>query len=131
MAVVFAVPEFARTLSRGQNTHDSPCRSFRSSPALPGADAGSPRVIAGAISFRAMPVDAYPDLSPPMVEIITQWPGHAAEEIERLVSLPIEVQMNGMPHMAIHAVDFALRPLGRDPDVPGQHGRLLRAASGI
>ncbi len=38
-----------------------------------------------------MPVDAYPDLSPPMVEIITQWDGHAAEEIERLVTLPIEV----------------------------------------
>jgi len=38
----------------------------------------------GAISFRRMPVDAYPDLSPPMVELITQWPGHAAEEMERL-----------------------------------------------
>ena len=47
-------------------------------------------VVAGALSFQRMPVDAYPDLSPPMVEIITQWPGHAAEEIERLVTLPIE-----------------------------------------
>ncbi len=56
-------------------------------------------VIAGALSFERMPVDAYPDLSPPMVEIITQWPGHAAEEIERLVTLPIELQMNGVPHM--------------------------------
>jgi heavy metal efflux system protein len=46
-----------------------------------------------------MPVDAYPDLSPPLVEVITQWPGHAAEEIERLVTLPIELQMNGVPHM--------------------------------
>ncbi len=46
-----------------------------------------------------MPVDAYPDLSPPMVEVITQWPGHAAEEVERLVTLPIELQMNGTPHM--------------------------------
>ncbi len=43
--------------------------------------------IAGALSFQRMPVDAYPDLSPPMVEIITQWPGHAAEELERLVTL--------------------------------------------
>src|SRR5512137_2857147 len=58
-------------------------------------------VIAGIISFRRMPVDAYPDLSPPMVEIITQWPGHAAEEVERLVSLPIELQMNGVPHMQV------------------------------
>ena len=56
-------------------------------------------VIAGAISFQRMPVDAYPDLSPPLVEVITQWPGHAAEEIERLVTLPIELQMNGVPHM--------------------------------
>src|SRR6516162_1316040 len=52
---------------------------------------------AGIISFRRMPVDAYPDLSPPMVEIISQWPGHAAEEVERLVTLPIELEMNGVP----------------------------------
>jgi heavy metal efflux system protein len=58
-------------------------------------------IIAGGISFRRMPVDAYPDLSPPMVEVITQWPGHAAEEIERLVTLPTEVEMNGVPKMAI------------------------------
>jgi cobalt-zinc-cadmium resistance protein CzcA len=56
-------------------------------------------VIAGALSFQRMPVDAYPDLSPPLVEIITQWPGHAAEEIERLVTFPIELQMNATPHM--------------------------------
>src|SRR5271167_1346459 len=55
--------------------------------------------VGGALSFQRMPVDAYPDLSPPMVEVITQWPGHAAEEIERLVTLPIEVEMNGVPHM--------------------------------
>src|SRR5271168_1944544 len=57
--------------------------------------------VGGAISFQHMPVDAYPDLSPPMVEVITQWPGHAAEEIERLVTLPIEVEMNGVPHMQV------------------------------
>jgi heavy metal efflux system protein len=38
--------------------------------------------VAGALSFQKMPVDAYPDLAPPMVEIITQWPGHASEEVE-------------------------------------------------
>jgi cobalt-zinc-cadmium resistance protein CzcA len=48
-----------------------------------------------------MPVDAYPDLSPPIVGIITQWPGHAAEEIERLVTLPTEVEMNGVPKMSV------------------------------
>src|SRR5690348_17820862 len=58
-------------------------------------------VFAGAISFQRMPVDAYPDLSPPMVELITQWPGHAAEEVERLVTLPIEVEMNGVPRMEV------------------------------
>ena len=57
--------------------------------------------LAGMESFRRMPVDAYPDLSPPMVEIITQWPGHASEEMERLVTLPIEVEMNGVPHMVV------------------------------
>jgi cobalt-zinc-cadmium resistance protein CzcA len=57
--------------------------------------------VGGGISFQRMPVDAYPDLSPPMVEIITQWPGHAAEEIERLVSLPTEVEMNGVPKMSV------------------------------
>src|SRR5574340_1107429 len=55
--------------------------------------------VAGIISFQRMPVDAYPDLSPPMVELITQWPGHAAEEVERLVTLPSEIEMNGVPRM--------------------------------
>ena len=58
-------------------------------------------VIAGAISFQRMPVDAYPDLSPPMVELITQWPGHAAEEVERLATLPLELAMNGAPHLVV------------------------------
>ena len=58
-------------------------------------------VIAGAWSFRQMPVDAYPDLSPPMVELITQWPGHAAEEVERLTTLPLELAMNGTPHLHV------------------------------
>src|SRR6185437_2344171 len=57
--------------------------------------------IGGAVSFQHMPVDAYPDLAPPMVEIIAQWPGHAAEEIERLVTLPTEVEMNGVPRMDV------------------------------
>ena len=57
--------------------------------------------IGGVMSFRRMPVDAYPDLAPPQVEIITQWPGHAAEEVERLVTLPLELEMNGVPHMVV------------------------------
>jgi len=53
----------------------------------------------GAVSFQKLPIDAYPDLSPTHVEIITQWPGHAAEEIERLVTIPIEIEMNGIPKL--------------------------------
>jgi cobalt-zinc-cadmium resistance protein CzcA len=58
-------------------------------------------VIAGTVSFQHMPVDAYPDLSPPMVELITQWPGHAAEEVERLTTLPLELAMNGTPRLQV------------------------------
>ena len=83
--------------------------------------------LAAPFRFKHMPVDAYPDLSPPMVEIITQWPGHAAEEVERLVTLPTEVEMNGVPKMEVHAFDFALRPVRRDPDVRRRHGRLFCA----
>jgi cobalt-zinc-cadmium resistance protein CzcA len=57
--------------------------------------------VAGAFAFHNMPVDAYPDLSPPMVEVITQWPGHAAEEVERLVTVPTEVEMNGVPRLTV------------------------------
>ena len=57
--------------------------------------------VGGILSFQRMPVDAYPDLAPPQVEIITQWPDHAAEEVERLVTLPLELEMNGVPHMII------------------------------
>ena len=53
----------------------------------------------GVVAFKHLPIDAYPDLSPPHVEIISQWPGHAAEEIERLVTIPIEIEMNGIPRL--------------------------------
>ena len=55
----------------------------------------------GLWSLSRLPVDAYPDLSPPEVEVVTQWPGHAAEEVERLVTVPIEVEMNGIPKMRV------------------------------
>jgi cobalt-zinc-cadmium resistance protein CzcA len=54
----------------------------------------------GLRALQRLPVDAYPDLSPPMVEIITQWPGHAAEEVERLITVPVENGMNGIPREA-------------------------------
>ena len=52
---------------------------------------------AGSWALQRLPMDAYPDLSPPMVEVITQWPGHAAEEVERLITVPVELGMNGIP----------------------------------
>ncbi len=66
-------------------------------------------IVAGVISFMRMPVDAYPDLAPPTVELITQWPGHAAEEVERLITLPLEVEMSGVAADGRDAVDFSLR----------------------
>jgi cobalt-zinc-cadmium resistance protein CzcA len=56
---------------------------------------------AGVFSFLRLPVDAYPDLSPPQVEIISQWPGHAAEEVERLITVPTETGVNGTPKLKV------------------------------
>src|ERR1700733_14807661 len=52
----------------------------------------------GVISFRNLPVEAYPDVANNYVQIITQWPGRSAEEIERQVTAPVEIQMAGIPH---------------------------------
>ncbi|HEV3216158.1 MAG TPA: CusA/CzcA family heavy metal efflux RND transporter [Vicinamibacterales bacterium] len=53
----------------------------------------------GAVSFHTLPVEAYPDIADNYVTVITQWPGRSAEEVEQQVTIPIEVQMAGMPHM--------------------------------
>ncbi|MFI5288829.1 MAG: efflux RND transporter permease subunit, partial [Polyangia bacterium] len=58
-------------------------------------------LVGGALAFRKLPVDAYPDLSPPKVEIITQWQGHAAEEVERLITIPLEIAFNGAPGLRV------------------------------
>src|SRR6202167_6447517 len=55
--------------------------------------------IGGIISFKRLPVEAYPDVANTWVQVITQWPGRAAEEVEQQVTVPIEIQMNGMPHL--------------------------------
>jgi heavy metal efflux system protein len=54
----------------------------------------------GAISFKNLPVEAYPDVANNYVQIITQWPGRAGEEVEQQVTIPVEVQMAGIPHLA-------------------------------
>jgi len=53
----------------------------------------------GMISFHNLPVEAYPDVANTWVQVITQWPGRAAEEVEQQVTIPIEIQMNGIPHL--------------------------------
>src|SRR5260370_13919004 len=61
----------------------------------------------GAISFHQLPVEAYPDVANNYVEIITQWPGISAEQIEQQVTVPLEVGMNGIPHV-LHLRSFSL-----------------------
>jgi len=53
----------------------------------------------GVISFKNLPIEAYPDVANNYVQIITQWPGRSAEEIERQVTVPVEIQMAGIPHL--------------------------------
>ncbi len=53
----------------------------------------------GIISFKNLPVEAYPDVANNYVQIITQWPGRAAEEVEQQVTIPVEIVMNGLPHL--------------------------------
>src|SRR3979490_3254 len=57
-------------------------------------------IIWGAISFANLPAEAYPDIADNYVTVITQWPGRAAEEVEQQVTIPIEIQMNGIPHLS-------------------------------
>lgn len=53
----------------------------------------------GAFSFTQLPIEAYPDVMNTQVQVITQWPGHAAEEVEKLTTVPLETQLNGVPHV--------------------------------
>ncbi len=53
----------------------------------------------GVISFRSLPVEAYPDVANNYVQVITQWPGISAEQIEQQVTIPLEIVLNGIPHL--------------------------------
>src|ERR1700724_2301978 len=61
----------------------------------------------GAISFHQLPVEAYPDVADNYVEIITQWPGISAEQIEQQVTIPLEIVTNGVPHL-VHLRSFSI-----------------------
>src|ERR1043165_8265427 len=56
-------------------------------------------LIWGALSFHNLPVEAYPDVANNYVQVITQWPGRAAEEVEQQVTIPVEIVLNGIPHL--------------------------------
>ncbi len=62
---------------------------------------------AGIVSFKRLPIEAYPDVADNYVEIITQWPGISAEQIEQQVTIPLEIVMNGIPHV-VHLRSFSL-----------------------
>jgi len=64
----------------------------------------------GLVAFHNLPVEAYPDVANTWVQIITQWPGRAAEEVEQQVTIPIEIQMNGIPHL-VHLRSVSLAGL--------------------
>src|SRR6516164_639405 len=53
----------------------------------------------GLVSFHNLPIEAYPDVADTYVQIISQWPGHAAEEVEQQITVPLEVELNGVPHL--------------------------------
>ncbi|MDQ6677113.1 MAG: CusA/CzcA family heavy metal efflux RND transporter [Acidobacteriota bacterium] len=57
-------------------------------------------LVGGVAAFRALPVEAYPDVANTWVQVITQWPGHAAEEVEQQITIPVETQMNGVPQLS-------------------------------
>src|SRR5579864_8903251 len=53
----------------------------------------------GIVSFHNLPIEAYPDVADTYVQVISQWPGHAAEEVEQQITIPLEVELNGVPHL--------------------------------
>src|SRR5579863_7194634 len=55
-------------------------------------------LFAGFLAFKRLPIEAYPDVTNVSFQIITLFPGHAAEEVERLITIPVENEMNGIPH---------------------------------
>src|ERR1700691_744536 len=61
----------------------------------------------GIVAFRDLPIEAYPDVADNYVEVITQWPGISAEQIEQQVTIPLEIMMNGIPHV-VHLRSFSL-----------------------
>ena len=79
----------------------------------------------GGISFHQLPVEAYPDVANNYVEIITQWPGISAEQIEQQVTIPLEIVMNGIPHVTHLRSFVSLRALRPEADFRRRRGERL------
>jgi len=56
-------------------------------------------VVLGVVSFERLPIQAFPDVQNVFVQVVTQYPGQAPEEVEKIITLPIEKEMNGLPHL--------------------------------
>ena len=76
-------------------------------------------IIAGAYSLKTLDIEAYPDFTNPMVQVITQMPGKSAEEVERLATIPLEKNLNGIPNEKKNVFKFFVWTFG-------YQGRLFR-----
>jgi cobalt-zinc-cadmium resistance protein CzcA len=91
----------------------------------------------GGIAFHNLPVDAYPDVADNYVNIITQWPGHSAEDIEKQVTVPTEIQMAGIPDMknlrsfTLAGISSIIMNFNDDSDNSWNRERVLERLSGV
>jgi heavy metal efflux system protein len=91
----------------------------------------------GGISFHNLPVDAYPDVADNYVNIITQWPGHSAEDIEKQITVPCEIAMAGIPDMknlrsfSLAGISSIMMNFNDDSDNSWNRERVLERMTGI
>src|SRR5580700_10461286 len=64
-------------------------------------------IAGGIVAFHTLPIEAYPDVADNYVEVVTQWPGISAEQMEQQITIPLEIVMNGIPHVT-HLRSFSL-----------------------
>jgi heavy metal efflux system protein len=91
----------------------------------------------GGISFHELPVDAYPDVADNYVNIITQWPGHSAEDIEKQITVPCEIAMAGIPDMknlrsfSLAGISSIMMNFNDSSDNSWNRERVLERLSGV
>jgi heavy metal efflux system protein len=91
----------------------------------------------GAVSFHNLPVDAYPDVADNYVNIITQWPGHSAEDIEKQITVPCEIAMAGIPDMknlrsfSLAGISSIMMNFNDESDNSWNRERVLERLAGI